>query len=335
MAEYISFQPSDSLALTGVGFQSDFTWIRNRTVSDFSVLTDAVRGATKYLISNDTTAETTNAESLKSFDSDGFTVGTMNEVNTNTEIYVGWNWKAGTTTGIAGSPSITPTGYSFNATSGFSVIAYTGNSSAGATLPHGLGVAPKMILIKRLDSTNAWNVYHYGVDATAPEDYYMVLNTVAARVDSTTSWNDTAPTSTLFSLGTSNSVNSNTNTYIAYCFADIQGYSKFGSYIGNGNANGPCIYTGFRPAWLMIKSAAGRLWNIFDNKRPGYNDVNSQIGANNTDVESTDARIDILSNGFKVIAYSNAFNEDGEVYTYSAFAEFPIVSSNDTPTTAR
>jgi len=321
-----------SLGVTGVGFQPDFTWIKNRDTTDYHVWTDAVRGATKYLICNDIADEATNAESLKSFDSDGFTVGTQNEVNTNTEDYVSWNWKAGTTTGIAGSPSITPTAYSFNQTCGFSVIAYTGNGSAGATVPHGLGVAPRMIILKRLDTTSDWMVYHHGMDLTAPEDYYGVLNTAAARVDSTIIWNDTAPTSTLFSIGTSTNVNGNTNTYIAYCFAPIQGYSKMGTYTGNGNADGTFVYTGFQPAYVMTKSQGGSAWRPYDNKRIGYNPKNYFLVADTTSAEGT-GDVDLLSNGFKLRIASEPNNIQSMFYL--AFANNPFVNSSGVPGTAR
>jgi len=325
-----------SLAVTGVGFQPDFTWIKNRDAADFHVLTDAVRGATKYLQSDDDAAEVTDAESLKSFDSDGFTVGTMNEVNTNTEDYVSWNWKAGTTTGIAGSPSITPTAYSFNQTAGFSMIAYTG-TGANATLPHGLGVAPKWIFIKSINDTYQFATYHVGTDATAPEDYYMAMNTNATRVDAATYWNDTAPTSTLFSIGTDNVVNNpGSINFVAYCFADVQGFSKFGSYTGNGNGDGPFLYTGFRPSMLIIKNRE-RVdnWYLFDKGRLGYNPDNNQLYPNTTGTDATLDLVDILSNGFKLRNSELAINGDGENFLYAAFAYAPFVNSSGVPVTAR
>ena len=341
---YISFQPKDyfntklytgtgsSNAVTGVGFQPDFTWIKNRNVTDFHVLTDAARGVTKYLKANDTTAETTNAESLKTFDSYGFTVGTMNEVNTNTENFASWNWKAGTTSGLTGG-TITPSAYSINTTSGFSAIAYTGTTTGGETIPHGLGVAPDMVIVKKLSTTSDWKVYHSGVDATAPQDYALTLNTTAARDDSVGPWYDTAPTSTLVTLGTDN--NSDSVTYIAYCFASIKGYSKLGAYTGNGNADGSFVYTGFRPSFVMVKKTAGESWAIIDDKRLGYNVANYQLFANATSIDTTETRADIVSNGFKVRTTNGEYNTDTGTYVYAAFAEFPIVSSNDVPVVAR
>jgi len=332
-----------SLAVTGVGFQPDFTWIKNRDTTDINILTDAVRGATKYMNSAETAAEVTNTESLKSFDSDGFTVGTQVDVNTNTEDFASWNWKAGTTTGIAGSPSITPSSYSFNATSGFSIIAYTGNDTAGATLPHGLGVAPQMIIVKKVDATDLWAVYHQGMDATgtsiatAPEDYYMKLDLNTAKTDALDYWNDTAPTSSLFYLGDSTVVNASANTYVAYCFANVQGYSKFGSYVGNGNVVGAFVYTGFRPAYVMAKRSDGAdNWLIWDNKRLGYNESNMWIYANLSLVEGpTYSYINILSTGFQLTTTDTGWNAAAGSYIYMAFADSPIVNSNGVPTNAR
>jgi len=347
MAEYISFQPSDhfstklytgtgsSNAITGVGFQPDFVWIKNRDAADNNLLCDAVRGTGVHLYSNSTSSQSSDAQGLKSFDSDGFTVGTYDLFNTNTEDYVSWNWKAGTTTGIAGSPSITPASYSFNATSGFSIIKYDGDGSSGATVPHGLGVAPKMIIVKATVTT-PWAVYQDGVDATASEDYYLVLNTNAARADSDGRWSDTAPGTSLFTLGNDGTVNDSSRTYIAYCFAEKKGYSKFGSYFGNGNSNGPFVYTGFRPSFIMIKKTNGTgEWVIYDTKRLGYNGANSYLEASTTDDDDGNDQMDFLANGVKIRNVGSYSNTSAGSYTYAAFAEFPIVSSNDIPTVAR
>ena len=345
MAEYISFQPSDffntvlwtgtgaSQAITGVGFQPDFVWGKKRSGAYFHGLFDSARGATKYIQSDATAAEVTNAESLKTFDVDGFTAGTIGVLNEVAATYVGWNWKAGTTTGLTGG-TITPSAYSINTTSGFSAIAYTGNAISGATVPHGLGVAPKMIIVKALDVGENWRVYHTGVD-TSPQDKYMILDTTAAVADATWVWNDTAPTSTLFSLGTGGSVNASGDDFIAYCFADVKGYSKFSSYTGNGNADGPFIYTGFRPSFVMVKKTAGESWAIIDDKRLGYNVANYQLFANATSIDTTETRADIVSNGFKVRTTNSEYNTVTGTYIYAAFAEFPIVSSNDVPVVAR
>ena len=349
MAEYISFQPSDfyntklftgtgaSNALTGVGFQPDFAWIKNRDAADFHVLTDAVRGVTKYLQSNDAAAEVTNAESLKTFDSDGFTVGTMNEVNTNTEDYVSWNWKMGTTTGIdTTSSTITPPGYSFNATAGQSVIAYTGNGVAGAKVPHGLGAVPQFFSIHRVDSTSAWDVFHHQQHTTTPAGYYLDWTSTAAAAVNSSRFNDTAPDAVNFTIGDSGYVNENTGTYIAYCWTPKKGYSKFGGYRGNGNADGPFIYTGFRPGFIMIKRIDSTgAWQVWDSKRPTYNETTGRLYPNDVDAESNTQELDILSNGFKYRDTGAAANASSATYIYMAFAAFPTVSSNDIPGVAR
>jgi len=351
MAEYISFQPSDyfnpvlytgnasTQTITGVGFSADFTWMKNRdstSTGTWHNLVDTVRGYNKYLYSNSNSNEETNTGRLTSWNSDGFALGSDVYTNKSSDDYVSWNWKAGTTTGIDTTGStITPSSYSFNATSGFSVIAYTGNSSAGALVPHGLGVAPKLIIVKRLDSSNDWTVYHEANGNTK----YMVLSDPDAAATSTTRWNDTTPTSTLFSLGTSNSVNSNTNTFIAYCFADVKGFSKFGSFTGNSNADGAFVYTGFSPAYVLIKNpssagGAGKHWLIHDNKQSLSNPNSNMLLAESNAATNTWAPIDLLSNGFKIRTDNYAANASN-IMVYMAFAEFPIVSSNDVPTVAR
>ena len=345
MAEYISFQPSDffntvlwtgtgaSQAITGVGFQPDFVWGKKRSGAYFHGLFDSARGATKYIQSDATAAEVTNAESLKTFDADGFTAGTIGVLNEVAATYVGWNWKAGTTTGLTGG-TITPSAYSINTTSGFSAIAYTGTTTGGETIPHGLGVVPDMVIIKKLSTTSDWKVYHSSMDTTAPQDYALSLNTTAAKDDSVGPWHDTAPTSTLVTLGTDN--NSGSVTYIAYCFANKKGYSKMGVYYGDGNADGAFVYTGFRPAFVLNKMTVGTAnWVLHDNKRLGYNANNNQLYPNTNGAADTNDYLDILSNGFKLRDSAASVNGTTDPYIYAAFAEFPIVSSNDIPTVAR
>ena len=325
-----------SLAVTGAGFQPDFTWIKNRDTTDIFILTDAVRGATKYISSDSGAIEVTNVESLKSFDSDGFTVGTMNEVNTSTEDYVSWNWKMGTTTGIAGSPSITPTAYSFNQTAGQSIITYTGDGNAGATIPHGLGVAPDVVFCKRLTtSVNTW----IGYVSAAPygNTYGTFLDTNAVFSTDTQFWNDTSPTSTLVTLGTYAACNLVSNDYVAYCFADVQGYSKSGTYIGNATTDfGSFVYTGFRPAYILIKTSSSTgAWYLFDNKREGYNFSNNSLTADTAAVEDTTDYLNIVSTGFALNTTSAVVNGAGTTYFYMAFADSPIVNSNGVPANSR
>ena len=347
MAAYISFQPTDffstklytgtgsSNAITGLGFQPDFTWIKNRSAADNHMLFDSPRGATKYIHSNLTTAETTQAESLKTFDSDGFTVGTYGDVNTNTENYASWNWKAGTTSGLSGG-TITPTAYSFNTTSGISIIQYDGNSTSGATLAHGLGAAPTMVWVKSLDSGDDWAVGHSAMGWTK----YLKFNSTGAVSTYTGIWNDTAPSSTLVTIGNNSIVNTQTTRgYIMYAFAEKKGYSKFGNYEGNVNANGPFVYTGFRPAYLMIRqqnTGGGESWFISDDKRQGFNPMNDHFYADDAAIgNTTGSFVDLLSNGFKIRTSSSSWNSSTNPTLYWAFAEFPLVSSNSKAGTAR
>ncbi len=319
--------PSITFDDTDTDMQPDIVWIKNRDATDSHCVFDAVRGATEVLHADAITAEATDADTLTSFDSDGFALGADVKVNTNAERYVAWNWKAGTTSGIAGSPSITPLGYSFNATSGFSAIKYEGTGSAG-TLPHGLGVAPSMIIVKALETTDNWAVYHKSLGATK----YIELNLTAAAGTSAVMWNDTEPTSTLFTVNTNGGVNTAGNDYIAYCFAEKTGYSKFGSWISNNNADGTFVYTGFAPSFVMLKEDDGtNQWVMYDNKRPGYNKTPNALFANATSAEATDLGVDLLSNGYKIRSTNN---QNTGNYIYMAFGQ-SLVGTNNIPATAR
>jgi hypothetical protein len=338
---YISFQPSDyfntklytgtgsSNALTGVGFQPDMVWVKGRDYAYNHVVSDSVRGE-KQIYPNLTNAQDSNTGEITSFDSDGFTVGTGGDVNYNTRTFAAWNWKAGTTTGLSGG-TLTPSSYSFNATSGFGIYAYTGTGSA-ATIPHGLGVAPEVVMVKRLDSTSAWSMYWKVLGANK----YIYLNSDSGPATDSTSefWNNTDPTSTVFSVKDAAYTNGSTNTYIAYCWASVKGHSKFSSYVGNGNADGPMIYTGFRPAFVLIKYNGTNQWQLVDNKR-GYNGDIETIYPDAAEVESGGNSMDLLSNGFKIRVSSANRNQNGVAYYYAAFAKFPFVSSNSIPTVAR
>lgn len=346
---YISFQPSDNYntklytgtagagqSYTGLGFAPDRVWSKSRTAANNSGVYDSVRGVEKLLYGNEPNAQTTTTDGLATFGADGITFGANGTIGDSSD-FVNWCWKMGTTTGIAGSPSITPSSYSFNATAGQSIIAYTG-TGVNATLPHGLGVAPECIIVKRLNSSDNWTMGHQYMKTSSPWDWAMKINTTAAAGDDNTQWNDTAPTSTLFSIGTSTEVNNSTSTYIAYCFAPVKGYSKFRNYYGNSDADGQFIYTGFRPAYVLIKATVGTInWNIYDNKRTPYNPENP-LWANTTGTESSIGayNVDLLSNGFKARTTSSQVNSTSyDPYVYMAFAESPIVSSNDVPGVAR
>ena len=346
MAEYISFQPSDyykthlytgtgaSNAITGVGFKPDTVWLKERDGSDNHQLINSVIGAGYYSSPDENVILQTLAESLKSFDSDGFTVGTAGQINQNTKLYLSWNWLGGTTSGIdATGADITPNSYSFNQTSGMSIIEFEGTGTQPVTFPHGLGAVPAMIIIKSLDTTADWTVYHHNMTSTGNANTRAVeLNTSGAQA-SVNYWKDTSPTSVLVTLGNDAQVNP-TSTMIAYCFAPKKGYSSFGGYKGNGNADGTFVYTGFRPAFIMCKDiGASNSWITFDDKRLGYNVDNNAMTVNSPNAELTTDLVDILSNGFKFRSTSNPNTSSN--YIYAAFAEFPIVSSNDVPGVAR
>ena len=322
---------SGGLTVTGVGFQADMTWIKRRNGTDYHNLHDAVRGAGIRFYTNVGNAEDANSEILTSWTSDGFTLGSSGNVNGDGQLQLAWNWKAGTTSGLSGG-TITPSAYSINTTSGFGIYAYTGNVTSGATITHGLGIVPKLIIVKSRAAANSWEVFH----AASGNGDAMQLNGTGAGDDSTAYWNDTSPTSSVFSLGNGTDTN-RSGTMMAYVFAPVQGYSAMGSYVGNGNADGPFVYTGFRSAFLMIKNAtaAGGSWHIYNNKVLGYNIENHFLEADGTTVEADDDNLDLLSNGFKIKRHTGALNTDGETYAYTAFAEQPFVNSSGVPCNAR
>ena len=313
--------------------QPDWVWIKPRSFDDNHILVDSVRGTNKILRSNLVNAESTLTTMLTSFDSDGFTTGGNDNVTRNSETFVAWNWKASGSTSSDSNGSITST-ISANTTAVFSIVTYTGTGS-NATVGHGLGAVPQMIIVKNRDGgTDNWAVYH----GELGKDKWLKLNTSDASATDTVMWNDTTPTSSVFSVGTYTNSNGNTNGMLAYCFSEKQGYSKFGSYEGNGNADGPFIYTGFKPAFVMCKSIdTTSNWNIFDNKRSTFNDVDDYIKANANaaeDTGSSDIQMDFLSNGFKIKGNNDEVN-GSETFIYMTVAESPFVNSNGVPTNAR
>jgi len=336
---------SNNRALVNDGnsdLQPDWIWFKERNSTSVHQLLDSSRGVNKALSSNDNGAEETYAY-LSSFDSDGFTFDQSDgSTNENNNTFVAWQWKANggsTTTNDASSTSVgtIDSVYQANTTAGFSIVTYTGTTSAG-TIAHGLGAVPKMIIIKnRDDGAENWAVYHAGIASDAETDY-LYLDTNNAAADDANLFNDTAPTSTVFSIGTSGVVNQ-AEAHIAYCFAEKQGYSKFGSYIGNGNANGAFVYTGFKPALIIIKRTdSADHWQIQDIKRHGSNGENSRLQPNDSSAEATNSTwtsMDFLSNGFKQRYTDSIMNVSSGTYIYMAFAEHPFVSSKGVPTTAR
>ena len=322
----------------------DFIWVKNRTDAEDHCLMDVVRtfASGKAMRSNGGDEEGgvgTAARGWVEAASDGFTCedgsSNANLVNASSDLYVAWCWKAGTTSGITTTgANITPSAYSFNTTSGISIIKYEGNGTDGTNTAHGLGAVPHMIIVKRLENVNYWAVYHHK-NTSAPNTDYLVLNASDATGDAGI-WKDIDPTSVYFRTDNSTSVNASGEDMVAYLFTSIQGYSKFGSYTGNGYADGPFVYTGFRPALVIIKNtAASQNWTMNDNKRLGYNTDNNILFPNTTGADHTGDNIDLLSNGFKIRWDDGVNNTSGENFIYMAWAEAPFVNSSGVPCNAR
>jgi hypothetical protein len=317
-------------SITGVGFQPDWLWIKERDGSSSSALQDAVRGNNKKLMSNSTDAESTETAYVTSFDSDGFSLGTNNGINQSGVTNVAWNWKANGA-GSANTDGDINSTVSVNTTAGFSIVKYTGTDVAGNTVGHGLNAVPKLIIVKRLaDNGYDWVVYHK--DKTAG----LYLNSDGNNNDSSSNniwFNGTAPTSSVFSIGTDGRIGDAVD-YIAYCFSQVDGFSSFGKYTGNGNTDGKFCYTGFKPAIVLCKRTNGTSnWGIFDNKRDPLNTVNKTLFPNSdTTQDSSTVRMDFLSNGFKHRTTDTAWNGSGDEYIWIAFAAEPIVGTN--PATA-
>lgn len=320
---------TDGRAISGYKFQPDWVWIKSRSGAYSHSITDAVRGAGPYIQSNTADAEASGPGAFGStlaFTSDGFTLdnGTSDNlyVNAGSETYVGWAWKANGSGSSNTDGSITST-VSADTTSGFSIVSYTGTGS-NATVGHGLGVAPSMVICKQRNASRSWVVYHEGLTSAANVIY---LDLTSAQASDSTVWNSTDPTSTVFSVGSANGSNSSGNGMIAYCFAEVEGFSKFGSFTGNGSGDGPFVATSFAPAFLLIKnrSTAGTNWDILDSTREPFNSVGNQLFANRSDAEaSNDHECDFLSNGFKVRDSSGSINGSGATHIYMAFAESPF-----------
>ena len=320
-------------SITGVGFQPDFVWGKNRNTTNWHDLEDVVRGVTKRLSSNETDAEATETNNFTSFDSDGFSVGSGPNVNGNGNSIVVWNWKANGTGVSNTAGSITST-VSANTTSGFSIVTYTG-TGVSETIGHGLGAVPNVIIVKGRSGTDAvdsWYTYHSSVGNTQ----FLELNSTGASTTFSTMWNNTTPTTLTFSTLYLSKASTN---YVAYCFAEKKGFSKFGSYTGNGSTDGTFVYTGFKPAWLLVKQTdVSRTWILYDNKRSNVNVVNDALQPDLSDAEivnNANLAVDFLSNGFKFRGASASSNANGGSYIYMAFAENPFVGSDGTPTTAR
>ena len=332
-------------ALTGVGFQPDWIWLKKRGASGHHFLQDVVRGPTYQLKSSTSDAETNNAQYVKSIQSDGFTLGTDSDVNPNGGTAVAWNWKAGGSSST-NNDGATASTVSANTTSGFSIVTHTGTGSA-TTIGHGLGASPKVIISKARNVVNSWFVQQPFIGGSWTSSNYLILNSTAAVATASTMI-DAVTNSTISFQGSNDWVNGNTYTYVHYCFAEKTGYSKFGTYVGNNNTDGTFVYTGFKPAWILAKAASGsqtpqnQSWPLWDNKRSstgGFNENSYKLYPNATDAEATSgiAQVDILSNGFKFRNSTHQSNSTN-TYFYMAFAEEPLVANvgaNGVPATAR
>ena len=319
-------------AITSVNFQPDFTWLKRRDQTSFHYLFDSIRGVQKRLSSNSDTTEATVSTSLTSFDSDGFTLGSEGDVNESGGTYVGWNWLGANGTASNTDGSITST-VSANTTSGFSIVSFTG-TGATATVGHGLGVKPDLIIAKNRTDAVDWYVYHSSLGATKN----LRLNQTSAELTESAPWDNTEPTTSVISVNNANGTNGSSKNLIFYCFAEKKGFSKFSSYVGNGSTDGTFVYTGFKPAFVIMKrSTTGDTasWYTYDNKRDSFNTMTKNVFPNLNNAENDDANnnLDFLSNGFKIRTTSGARNGNGITFIYMAFAEEPLVGDN--PATAR
>ena len=326
-------------SITGVGFQPDLVWVKKRNGFQDHEIQDAVRGATKSLsTSNITAAETTDSQSITSFTSDGFNIGSSNSVNEN-RLYVAWNWKANGSGSSNTDGTITST-VSANPTAGFSIVSYTGNGTAGATVGHGLGVTPKFIVVKQRSSSTVnknWCVYHTALGNTKA----LLLNADAVQATTSDCWNDSGPSSSTFTLGPgadayATQTNVDTKDYIAYCFAEVEGYSKISEFTGNGVTDGSFVYCGFKPSWILLRRyAASRNWYLYDAARNTFNVVGNVLYPDLANSEASADALDILSNGFKMRTTNTSTNGSGDKILFVAFASNPFGGSGVSPATAR
>ena len=312
-------------SITGLGFNPDLVWIKGRSGATDHALYDSVRGAEKRLESNTTDAEVTSDGGVTAFNSDGFSLGTLAQVNTNTETYAGWTWDAGSST-VTNTDGTISSQVRANASAGFSIVSYDLQATGSKTVGHGLGVAPSLIIAIPRNVVHNTFVYHASVGATA----FLYLNTTAAISTNSTVWDNTSPTSSVFTLGSGWTSGTYGTAQVAYCFAPVAGYSAYGSYTGNGSADGPFVYTGFRPRWLLIKSTAGSsvtdYWFVWDTARATFNPMDAHLYPNSSLAEQAPGttNYDALSNGFKVRNTFAGLNTNAQTYIYAAFAESPF-----------
>ena len=321
--------------ITGLNFQPDWIWYKRRNSTNHNRLIDSVRGSNKNLASDLTNAENTESTYVTSFNSDGWSIGSNTDINASNDTIVAWAWKAGGSASSNSDGSITSS-VSASTDAGFSIVSYTGNATNGATVGHGLGAVPEMLIGKDLSDTSGWGVWHKDLTNAG---YRLDLSTNAAQSDDTALFGGssrTAPTSSVFTLGSGGGLNGS-NANIMYAFTSITGYSKFGSYIGNNNADGTFIYTGFAPAFVMVKRAGGgsQSWGIVDNKRSNYNLISAMLNPDSNGTEGANNGMDLLSNGFKMRSSDGNSNGYADTHIYMAFAEAPLVGSNGVTAKAR
>jgi hypothetical protein len=290
-----------SQTISGLRFQPDFVWIKGRSGATDHALYDAQRGVQKRLESNTTDAEVSSDNGVTAFNSDGFSIGSLAQVNTNGATYVAWCWKEG-------------------ATQGFDIVTYTGTGS-NTTIAHNLGVAPRMMIVKRRSGASDWIVWH----STFAGTEYIALNTTAAKVTGATIWNSTSPTSSVFSVGTSGATNGNTDTYVAYLFSEVSQFSKAFSFTGNGSADGVFVFTGFLPRLILLKrtDTTGN-WYLWDTARNAYNALGEELYPNLSNAAASATDLDVLSNGFKMRNSTAGFNASGGTYIGFAWASNPF-----------
>ena len=317
---------------TGNTWQPDLVWVKGRTVDRYPSMFDAIRGAGYRLFTNTTGGDNYSSTSLTSFNSDGFSLGSLATYNYSGDPYVAWNWLGANGTSSNTSGSITST-VSANPSAGFSIVSYTGNGTSGSTVGHGLGVAPSMIITKIRSATGSWPVYH----ASQGAGKYGYLDTTGAFASSTGFYGGVAPTSTVYTIGNNARVNSNGNTFIAYCFAEVEGYSKFGSHTGNGSTDGAFIYLGFKPALIILKETGNaNNWHIWDSTRSNDNPIAEALYPNLSASEGNPGEVDLLSNGFKIrTTNTDAGGRSGGTYIFAAFAEHPFGGEGVSPAPAR
>ena len=319
--------------VSGVNFSPGLTWLKSRSNGQPNVLSDSVRGGNKQLYTADTQAETTYGQYLKSFNSDGFVLGTDSGINQSSQTFVSWNWKAGgsASNNTDGNKTIS---LSVNTTAGFSVGTYAGTGQ-DSTIGHGLGAVPDWLMIKnRSSGSRKWQLWHNGLTGT---NKYLAIDRSDAELTDSASWDNTAHSNTVWNTYGSGEANQNGENFVCYAWTSIQGFSKFGSYTGNANADGPFIYTGFKPAWIMTKQInGGSSWIVHDNKRDPINAVTEYFTVEENDAAGTLANsYDLCSNGFKVRTSNGDRNSSGDSFAYWAFAESPLVNSEGIPNNAR